>query len=117
MLKHYKSGPRLSQAAAYNGTLYIAGQVAEDRKAGIVEQTRDVLAKIDDLLAAAGAKREHLLSVTVYLPNIADFDAMNSVYDPWISSPTPPPRACVEARLADPDLRVEISAISAIPAN
>ena len=72
-----------------------------------------MLAKIDSLLAEAGSDKSKLLSVAVYLPNIADFAAMNSVYDKWIDPQNPPSRACVEARLAAPGLRVEIVAIAA----
>ena len=43
-----------------------------------------------------------------------DFDAMNGVYDKWIDRENPPARACVEARLADPDLRVEMTAVAAL---
>lgn len=115
MIKHYQSGSRMSQAVVHGGCVYIAGQVADDRKAGIEAQTRSVLAKVDALLAEAGSDRSKLLAVNVFLPQIGDFDAMNGVYDAWIASAAPPPaRACVEARLADPDLRIEITAVAAV---
>lgn len=114
MLKHYQRGPRMSQAVAFGGALHIAGQVADNRKAGIAEQTRDVLAKIEALLEEAGTSRSRLVAVNVFLPQIGDFEAMNAVYDAWIDPENPPARACVEARLADPDLRVEITAIAAL---
>ena len=113
-MKHYQIGARMSQAVAWNGALHIAGQVAENRKAGIEVQTRDVLAKIDALLAEAGTSKSRLVAVNVFLPHIGDFEAMNSVYDAWIDKRFPPARACVEARLADPDLRIEITAIAAL---
>ena len=102
----------MSQAVVHNGLVYIAGQVANDPKADIEGQTRDVLAKVDALLKAAGTDKSKLLSVNVFLPAIVDFDAMNSVYDHWIDPQNPPARACVEARLAVPDLRIEITAIA-----
>ena len=114
MIKHHKPGARMSQAVTYGGAVHIAGQVADNRKTGIVEQTRDVLAKIDALLAEAGTSKSKLVAVNVFLPQIGDFDAMNQVYDAWIDPKSPPARACVEARLADPDLRVEITAIAAV---
>ncbi len=115
MIKHYQIGPRMAQAVVYGGLVHIAGQVADNRKAGIAEQTRDVLAKIDSLLAEAGTDKSKLVAVNVFLPQIGDFDAMNEVYDAWIDPKSPPARACVEARLADPDLRIEITAIAAAP--
>ena len=111
---YFQKGPRMSQAVSHGGLVYIAGQVAENRKAGIEDQTRDVLGKIDALLKEAGTDRSKLLAVNVFLPAIVDFDAMNSVYDAWIDPANPPARACVEARLADPDLRVEMTAVAAL---
>ncbi|PDT04302.1 hypothetical protein CO666_10525 [Rhizobium chutanense] len=114
MIQRYQKGSRMSQAVSYGGLVYIAGQVAENRKAGIEEQTRDVLAKIDTLLKEAGTDRSRLLAVDVFLPAITDFEAMNGVYDSWIDIDNPPARACTEARLADPDLRVEMTAVAAL---
>lgn len=114
MIQRYQAGSRMSQAVAANGFVFVAGQVAENRKAGIEAQTRDVLDKIDQLLAEAGTGKAKLVAVNVFLPHITDFDAMNAVYDAWIDPANPPARACVEARLADPDLRVEMTAVAIV---
>ncbi len=114
MMKHYQVSPRMAQAVTYNGAVHIAGQVANNRKAGIEDQTRQVLAKIDALLAEAGTSKSKLVAVNVFLPHITDFEAMNIVYDAWVDPERPPARACVEARLADPDLRIEMTAIAAV---
>ena len=114
MIKRYQVGTRMSQAVAAGGLLYVAGQVADGRKASIEDQTRDVLSKIEALLKEAGTDKSKLVAVNVFLPNIADFDAMNTVYDKWIDPENPAARACVEARLADPDLRVEMTAVAAL---
>ena len=114
MIKRYKSGSRMSQAVTYNGFVFIAGQVADNRQGTLESQTREVLAKIEALLAKAGSDKSRLLAVDVFLPAIGDFDAMNRVYDAWVDPANPPARACVEARLADPDLRVEMTAIAAL---
>ena len=111
---YYQKGPRMSQAVSHGGFVFIAGQVADDRKTSIEEQTRQVLGKIEALLAEAGTTKSKLIAVNVFLPAIGDFDAMNSVYDHWIDPERPPARACTEARLADPDLRVEMTAIAAV---
>jgi enamine deaminase RidA (YjgF/YER057c/UK114 family) len=105
----------MSQAVVHGDTVYISGQVADDRKGSLEIQTQQVLAKIDALLREAGADRSGLLAVNVFLPHIIDFEAMNGVYDLWIDNANPPARACTEARLADPGLRIEISAVAAIP--
>ena len=114
MIQRYQSGSRMSQAVSANGFVFVAGQVAEDRKADIAGQTRDVLAAIDALLAEAGTSKAKLVAVNVFLPHITDFDAMNEVYDAWSDRANPPARACVEARLADPDLRVEMTAVAVL---
>lgn len=113
-IKRYQVGSRMSQGVVANGVLHIAGQVPNDRKASIENQTQEVLAKIDALLSEAGTDKSKLVAVNVFLPNIVDFDAMNSVYDAWIDPANPPARACVEARLADPDLRVEMTATALV---
>ena len=114
MIKRYQVGTRMSQAVAFGGVVYVAGQVAEDGRATVADQTRSVLAKIDGLLKEAGTDKSKLLAINVFLPNIADFATMNSVYDAWVDLANPPARACVEARLADPDLRVEMTAVAAL---
>lgn len=111
MTKRFVVGTRMSQAVMHGGQIHIAGQVADDRKASLEEQTRQVLGKIDALLKEAGGSKSRLLSVNVFLSHIGDFDRMNAVYDAWIDPANPPARACVEARLADPDLRVEMTAV------
>ena len=73
-----------------------------------------MLAKIDRRLATAGADKSKLLSMNVYLANISDFDGMNAAFDAWVDTANQPVRATVEARLADPNLRVEITAIAAL---
>ena len=83
MIKRYKSGSRMSQAVTYNGFVFIAGQVADNRQGTLESQTREVLAKIEALLAKAGSDKSRLLAVDVFLPAIGDFDAMNRVYDAW----------------------------------
>jgi enamine deaminase RidA (YjgF/YER057c/UK114 family) len=114
MIRRFAVGPRMSQAVVHAGTVHIAGQVADDRSVGVQGQTRQVLAKIDALLKEAGSDRSRLVAVDVFLPHISDFAAMNEIWDAWIDPKNPPARACVEARLADPDLRVEMTAIAAV---
>jgi len=113
-IQRFHTGSRLSEATVHHGTAYLAGQVAADAKQDIAGQTRQVLAAIDKLLAEAGTNKSKVLSCQVILNNIGDFAAMNSVYDGWIDPANPPARACIEARLAAPALKVEIIAIAAL---
>jgi len=114
-------GPRLSDLVIYapppSGRLvFLAGQVAEDRNADIAGQTRSVLAQIDKLLAEAATDKRHILSATIYLADMADYAAMNAVWDAWVPQGDPPARATVEAKLAHPAYRVEIQLVAAAAA-
>ena len=107
---------RMSKIVIHNGTVYLCGQVAEDANADITEQTRTMLAKVDGLLEQAGSDRRHILSATVYIRDMKDFAQMNQVWDDWVIEGFSPARACVEARLARPELLVEVSVIAAVKA-
>ncbi|MEN8693479.1 MAG: RidA family protein [Akkermansiaceae bacterium] len=98
----------------HNGTIYLCGQVCKDATQGITEQTATMLEKVDDLLLQSGSDREHLLSATIYVRDMKDFAAMNAVWDAWIPEGRAPARACVEARMARPELLVEISVVAAV---
>jgi enamine deaminase RidA (YjgF/YER057c/UK114 family) len=106
---------RLSGAVIHGGTVYLAGQVADDPSLDAEEQTADVLRQIDALLAEAGTDKSHLLCCQVFLADMADIAAMNRAWDAWYDRASPPARATVEAKLADPRWRVEITGIAALP--
>ncbi len=108
------SNARLSRVVIHGDTVYVAG-VTSAEQGDIVAQTRDVLAKIDGYLASAGSDKRHLLSVQIWLKNIeADFAGMNSVWAEWAPADALPTRATCEARLAAPELLVEIIVTAAI---
>ena len=109
-----ETGARMSKIVIHNNVVYLCGQVAENGEDPIGPQTETMLAKVDTLLEQAGSSREHILSATVYLRDIKDFERMNAVWDQWVPKGCAPARACVEARLARPDLLVEVSVIAAL---
>jgi enamine deaminase RidA (YjgF/YER057c/UK114 family) len=113
-ISRIETGTRMSKAVIHNKVIYLCGQVADNSDAPVGPQTENMLAKVDLLLKQAGSSREHILSATIYLKEIKDFDGMNQVWDQWISQGHAPARACIEAKLARPDLLVEISVIAAI---
>jgi enamine deaminase RidA (YjgF/YER057c/UK114 family) len=113
MIKRLETGLRMSQAVVHGNTIYLAGQVAEDPSADVAGQTRQILASIDRLLAAAGSDKTRILSATIYLADIGTFAQMNSAWDPWVPAGHTPARATVEARLAAPHYKVEIQVIAA----
>ena len=107
---------RYSEIVIHNGTVYLAGQLDEKLSAGIGQQTRETLASIDKLLAEAGTDKSHLLSVTIYLKDmVADYAAMNAIWDAWLPKGAAPARACVEARMYSPEVLVEMTVVAALP--
>ncbi len=112
-ITRHHTGQRMSQIVIHGDTIYLAGQVAADPAADVQEQTRQVLQKIDDLLAEAGSDKTRILSAQVWLASIGHFAQMNEIWDAWVPQGHAPARACIEARLATPDLLVEIGIIAA----
>jgi enamine deaminase RidA (YjgF/YER057c/UK114 family) len=106
-------GPRMSQAAMVGNLVFTAGQVAKQNAGHDVgSQTKEILEGIERLLASAGTDKSRIVSMSIWLAHIGDFDAMNAVYDAWVDKANPPVRACVEARLAGSDFAVEIAVIA-----
>jgi enamine deaminase RidA (YjgF/YER057c/UK114 family) len=106
-------GARFCEAVVHGETVYLAGHVASDTTGGVYEQTRDVLAQIDEHLAAAGSDKSKLLMVNVWLTDMTTFGEMNRAWDEWLDRAAMPARATVEARLAAPGWKVEIAGIAA----
>jgi len=114
MIQRLQPGPRLSAAVVHGGIVYISGQVPDTLNADVATQTREILAKIDRLLAEAGSDKGRLLNVNVWLADIITFDQMNQVWEAWLLPGQAPARATVESRIANPGYRVEIAAIAAV---
>jgi enamine deaminase RidA (YjgF/YER057c/UK114 family) len=112
-IKRINPGKRLSQAVVHGDTVYVAGLVADDTSADVVGQTRQILTKLEAVLASAGTDKSRLLSATIWLSDAASYDAMNSVWDSWVAAGTAPARACVESKLAGNAYRLEIAAVAA----
>ena len=114
-IKRLQPEERLTGAVVHNGTVYLAGQVADDPSLDAEGQTADILRQIDALLAEAGTSSARLLSVQIFLSDMNDMAAMNRAWDAWLDRDAKPARATVEARLADPRWKVEITGIAALP--
>lgn len=101
----------MSQAVRYSSAsdiIVLAGQVARENSLDVATQTAQTLEAIDDVLAEAGCDKSNMISATIWLADISDYNEMNKVWDSWIVPEHAPARVCVEAKLADPALRVEI---------
>lgn len=106
-------GKRLSELVIHRaaGLCWLAGQVADDPKADITGQTQQVLAQIDDLLFEAGTEKSKIISATIYLPDMADFAAMNAVYADHFAQPYPA-RTTIGVAALPLGARVEIELVA-----
>ena len=110
MINRFNVESRYSDMAVFNGVAYLAGQVANDLSQDIAAQMVEVLAIIDTLLAQANTDKSRILMATIYLTDLTDYASMNVVWDAWVSDIKghAPPRASVQAKLVNPDYKVEI---------
>jgi enamine deaminase RidA (YjgF/YER057c/UK114 family) len=113
-IERFEVGPRMSQAVVHRGVAYLAGVVADDLTPSVGDQTRQILAKIDRLLATVGSDKTRILKANIWLSDIRRFDEMNAEWDAWVAPGQPPARATVEARLAGPGYLVEIMVEAAV---
>lgn len=112
-ITRYGTGPRMSEGVAFNGLLWLAGQVGRPGD-DVAAQTRTCLAEVDRILAQAGTDKTRILSAQIWLADMADFPAMNAVWDAWVPQGHTPARATGEAKLATPDYRVEVIVTAAL---
>ncbi|WP_176084736.1 RidA family protein [Martelella sp. HB161492] len=108
--------PRMSGIVINGTNVHLSGMTAAKREGRTVaEQTGDILKRIDELLADAGTDNRHLVQVNIWLSDIETFNEMNTVWDAWVPEGCAPARATVEARLAHPDIKVEIQVLASLP--
>ena len=107
-IQRFHVGARLSEMAVFNGVVYLAGMVPERGDTDIRGQTEDVLAQVAQRLAEAGSDKSRILRAQIFLSDIADIAEMNTVWDAWVVPGAAPPRATVQAALADPAWKIEI---------
>lgn len=112
-IQRFGTTRRFSDAVVHNGTAYIV-EVPSNLDAGITAQTENLLASVERLLQQVGSDKAKILQATIYLADMQDYDAMNLVWDAWLPEGSAPVRACVEARLANPQYRVEIVLTAAV---
>ena len=113
-IERQQTNTRMSQIVVHGDTVYLAGQVAQDaasRPAG--DQMANILERIDGLLAEAGTDKTRLLSATIWLADMRDYDAINEKWDAWVPQGQAPARACVESKLAFTKYTVEVGIIAA----
>ena len=117
LIERFGVGKRASTAVTHNGTGYFActPDSPYDGSLSVAEQTRQLLKKADTRLADIGTDKSKLLFVAIILADMADYAAMNDVWDAWVADIAPPSRACFNAALASPAMKVEMIMLSAVP--
>src|SRR5262245_66542582 len=99
-IKRFENGPRRSRVVVHNDTVYLAGLTAEKTVGkSLTEQTQEILARIDGLLAVGGTAKSKLVQATIWLQDIRTVDEFNKVWDAWVLPSQGPASACIEARL------------------
>lgn len=109
----HESGSIYSRAVEAHGLVFTAGIVASDTGLDVRGQTAQILAEIDRLLALCGTDKAAIVSATIWLADIRHREAMNAAWVAWSGGRDLPARACVEAKLADPAMLVEIAVVAA----
>lgn len=101
---------RSSQVSVHGGTVYLAVTPDRpfDRTVSVAEQTRQLLARLEERLVLAGSDKAHILIAQVWISDMRYFGEMNSVWDAWVDQGSPPSRACAACDLGDPNLKVEM---------
>ncbi|TVO69088.1 RidA family protein [Denitromonas ohlonensis] len=115
-IERMHTGPRMSKIVRHGGLVYLCGQTAGgiDEPGDVTAQTTEMLSRVDRLLTEAGSDRGRILSALIHVTDMADFAAMNAVWEAWLPEGAAPARTTVEARLASPALRVEITIVAAV---
>jgi len=107
--------PHRSDAVVWNGVAYLPGVMPRDGTATLAEQTADVLAQIDALLALAGTSKDMLLTATIWMNNVKhDAAGFNAVWSAWLVPGRKPVRACIESSFQLPGL-MEVMVTAAVP--
>lgn len=108
--------PRMSMGVRHKDTIYFAVTplAPYDGNLSAAEQCKQLFEKAQGRLDKLGSSRSHLLFVAILLADMADFDSVNAVWDGWIDQKNPPARACFQARLTQPELKLEMIMIAAV---
>ena len=108
-----------NQAVQAGGWLYCSGQIPLDPATGelvdggdVEAETRQVLRNLKAVLSAAGTEAAKVVRTTVYLVDLADFQAVNAIYAEMFGSGVSPARACVQVAALPKGFKVEIDCIA-----
>jgi len=112
-LQRIDPASRYSEAVIVNGLIFCAGMVPDTAANDIKSQTENVLSQVDALLERCFSDKGKLVDATIFLADLADYAAMNQVWDAWLPAGKAPARTTVAAKLADPHWKIEIKIVAA----
>ncbi|MDF3000115.1 MAG: RidA family protein [Bacillota bacterium] len=107
-----------SQGNIFGNLFFTSGQVPLDPETGAIvgttieEQTEQVLKNVKAILEEAGSSLEKVLKTTVFIKDMNDFAAMNSIYAKYFTEGSYPSRSAVEVARLPKDVLVEIETIA-----
>ena len=106
-----------SQAIAVSNFIFCSGQIPLDPQTSqliqgdISAQTKRILDNFEAVLKAAGSSLDKTVKLTVYLTNLADFDALNKVLAERFKK-APPARAVVQVSALPKNASIEMDLIA-----
>ena len=112
-IQKINSTPVMSAVTVFNQVVYLSGQVPKNTDLDVAGQTREILSTIEELLALANTDKTRLLSVQIYLKNLADFATVNAIWIDWMDGCVAPSRATIQADLVNPNWLIEIAVTAA----
>ena len=109
-IERFEGTGRMSRCVKCNGMIYLCGQT-DTTAADIQGQTKNVLAKVEDLLNKYGSDKQHMLAATIYVKTMDDFAAMNEVYGTFFEGAFPA-RSAFQVAAVPRGAKLEIEAIA-----
>jgi enamine deaminase RidA (YjgF/YER057c/UK114 family) len=113
VIVRHETNSRLSRVVVHNGFAFVAGTGPDTAAASVEDQTREILQKMDSYLAMANSDNGRLLSATIFLKDLKDLAAVNSVWDAWLPDGNAPSRTCVQSVPARSEFALVISLVAA----
>jgi enamine deaminase RidA (YjgF/YER057c/UK114 family) len=114
MIKRSSSyGGILHEVVEHNGTLYLAGIVAENLAPDMTVQAEDVMKQLDALLRAHASDLRHVLQATVYLTDLAQKPDFDQVWKRWLTAEHLPARAGIGVADLGKGVLLEIVVVAA----
>lgn len=114
-IQRIDSNPRLSRVVVHNGLAWLSGIVAADCSQDIHGQVRQVLQRLDQLLAEVGSDKSRLLSAQIWMKDMdADFAGMNQQWSDWLAPAAAPARATCQVAFDDAEIRLELIVTAAL---